>query len=295
MRVTDRLMYERSNRDLGRARSALDEAREAVATGRRVNHPGDDPGVAGAIAAFGISSQRFEALARSTQAAADELGAADAALSTVSNVLARAQEIAVQFANGTYTAEQRAAGALEATALLGTAVGALNTRYANRYVFGGFQDDEAPFDAAGNYLGDGGLRQIEIAPDVLQPTSIRVDVVVKGTAPDGVDVLATLATLQVALASNNVAGIRGALTDLDRSGTQIAKGQAELGVAMNTLDAATQAATLASDDEKTALVRLSETDLADGAVRLAQAQHALEATMAATSQSLKLTLLDYLR
>lgn len=294
MRVTDRLMFERSSRELGRGRSVLDAAREAVATGRRVNHPGDDPGVAGAIAAFGVSSQRLEAIARSTQAAADELGAADAALAAVSNVLARAQELAVQFSNGTYTAEQRAAGALEAGALLGSAVAALNARYANRYVFGGFKDDQPPFDAAGNYSGDGGLRQVEVAPDVLQPTSIRVDVAVKGTA-GGVDVLGTLAALQAALASNDVAGVRATLPSLDRAGTQLSTGQAELGVAMNTLDATTEAARLASDDEKTALVRLSETDLADGALRLAQAQHALEASMAATTQSLKLSLLDYLR
>jgi len=295
MRVTDRLVYERSTRDLARARSALDAARESVVTGRRVAHPGDDPAAAGAIAAFGISSQRLDALAPSAQAAADELGAADAALRGVSNALARAQELAVQLSNDTYGPEQRAAGALEAEALLATAVAALNTRYANRYVFGGFQDDAPPFDAAGNYSGDAGVRTLEVAPGVFQATSVRADVAVKGAAPGGVDTLATLGALRAALASNDVAAIRTAMAGLERSVTQLATGQAELGLAMGALDATSEAARLAADDERTALVRLSETDLADGAIQLAQAQHALEASMAATAQSLKLTLLDYLR
>ena len=54
MRVTDRLVFERSSRNLGAGRSALDAALGAVSTGRRVNHPGDDPAAAGAISAFGV-------------------------------------------------------------------------------------------------------------------------------------------------------------------------------------------------------------------------------------------------
>ena len=293
MRVTDRLMFERSSRDLGRARSALDAARDAVTTGRRVSHPGDDPAAAGAVAALGISSRRAEAVARSAEAAVGELDAADAALGTVSNALARAQELAVQFSNGTYTADQRAAGALEVEALFGTAVAALNARHANRYVFGGFADGAAPFDAAGTYLG-GGVRQLELAPGVLQATSVRADVAIKG-AGGGVDVLATLAALRTALATNDAAAIRGSLGDLDRSVTQVSTGRAEVGVMMSALDAASAAGRLAADAEKAALARLSETDLVDGAIRLAQAQHALEAAMAATSKSLELSLLDHLR
>ena len=294
MRVTDRLIYERSSRELGRARTDLDVARQAVSTGRRVNHPGDDPGTAGSIAAFVISRQRAEALGRTAKAAAEELTGADGALATVSNALARAQELAVQFSNDTYTAAQRTAGALEVDAVIGTIVAALNTKYGNRYVFGGFKDDAPPFDVAGNYAGDSGVRQVEIAPGVLQATSLRAEVAFRGDG-GGVNVLAMLGSLRGALQSNDVAGVRSSLTDLDRSVTQVSTARAEVGVAMATLDAASEAARLAALDEESTLVRLSETDLATGAIQLAQAQNALEASMAATAQSIKVTLLDYLR
>lgn len=295
MRVTDRLMFERSSRDLARARTALDAAQQAVSSGRRVNHPGDDPAVAGAIAAFGISAQRSEALSRTTASAADELGAADVSLERVGNALSRARELAVRFANDTYTADQRAMGAVEAKGLLADTVAALNSRYANRYVFGGFKDDAPPFGAAGNYLGDSGVRQVEIAPGVFQPTSVRADVAIKGAAPGGVDVTGALAALEAALSANDLAGLQATLDVLDQSMSQIAAARAEVGVSMNALDTANAAAKLASEEEKAALVRLSETDVVEGSLRLAQAQNALEVSMAATAQGLRLSLLDYLR
>jgi flagellin-like hook-associated protein FlgL len=110
-----------------------------------------------------------------------------------------------------------------------------------------------------------------------------------------VDLLGTLTALEAALAANDVAGVRASLGGLERSVAQVASARAELGVSMGSLDTANAAAELAADEEKVALVRTSETDLAEASLRLAQAQSALEASMAATAQVLKLSLLDFLR
>ena len=63
----------------------------------------------------------------------------------------------------------------------------MNTQVAGRYIFGGTKDSAPPFDASGNYVGDGNVRQIEIAPGLLQASSIRADVALKGTG-GGIDV-----------------------------------------------------------------------------------------------------------
>jgi flagellar hook-associated protein 3 FlgL len=294
VRVTDRMMFDRSSRDVGRAREATQGAQELLVSGRRVTHPGDDAGVAGTLAGFQLANARAEALSRSADLAANELGAADGALEGVVNALSRARELAVQFANDTYPAEQRAIGAVEVRALLQTAIGALNARHGNRWIFGGNRDDAAPFDSSGNYLGDAGVRRIEVAPGVLQETSIRADVAVKG-AGGGVDVLRTLQDLAAALDSNDAGAVRGALDPLDRSLTQVATARAETGVAVVALEAASAAARLATDDGKARIARIADVDLPEAAIRLAQAQSALEASMSSAAQGFKLTLLDYLR
>jgi flagellar hook-associated protein 3 FlgL len=297
VRITDRMIYDRSSLDIARAREATDTAQELVSSGRRVTQPGDDPTVAGVIAAFQVSSARNAALARSADLAAQELGAADGALSTVGNVLARARELAVQFASDAYPADQRTAGATEVGALLQTAIASLNAKFGNRYVLGGRLDGAPPFDATGAYHGDTGpaaVRQVEVAPGVLQDASIRADVAVQG-ANGGVDVLATLKSLQAALAANDVTGVRNALDPLDGSIAQIANARAEGGVAADALAAASQAGKMAAEDGQVQISHLADVDLPEASVRLAQAQTALQASMSAAAQSFRLTLLDYLK
>jgi flagellar hook-associated protein 3 FlgL len=296
VRVTDRLVFDRSAREMGRAREASEEARALVTSGRRVTHPGDDPAVAGALAAFQLSSARNAAMARSSDLAARELQSADGALATVGNALSRARELAVQLASDGYPADQRTAGAAEAGSLVTAAVAALNVRYGNRWIFGGTQDDAPPFAADGTYVGAAGAagaRQVEIAPGVLQTAAVRSDVALRGDG-GGVDVLGTLRALQTALAANDVAGVRAALTPLDRSISQVATARAEAGVAMDAIGAAGEAAKIAAEDEQVQLAQLSEVGLPEASTRLAQAQAALEASMAAAAQSFRLSLLDYL-
>jgi flagellar hook-associated protein 3 FlgL len=203
----------------------------------------------------------------------------------------------MQFASDGYAADQRAMGAREVGTLVTSAIAALNTRYGNRWLFGGAEDDAPPFAADGTYLGAVGAaaaRQVEIAPGVKQDASVRSDVAIRGDG-GGVDLIGTLKALQAALASNDVAGVRAALTPLDGAIGQVAIARSEAGVAMDAIATAGEAAKIAAEDEQVQLAQLSEVGLPEASTRLAQAQSALEASMSAAAQSFRITLLDYLR
>ena len=294
MRVTDRLIFEGGAATLGRVREQALSAQQAASTGLRVEHPGDDPVAAGLVTGQIMAQQRFNAMADSAGRASDELSSVDGALGSIATWLARAQELAVQFSNSTYDAGQRAAGAAEVTGIINDVVAQLNLRVGNRYVFGGNRDDAPPFDVTGNYAGDDGVRQVEVAPGVLQAASVRADVAVKGAA-GGVDVLATLQALQTALASDDPAGVADTLPTLGDSVKQIGTARSEAGTAMNAFDAAVTASKLAGSDAQKQISKLTEVDEIDAATQLALAQRSLEASLAATAQGFKLSLLDYLR
>ena len=49
MRVTDRMLYDRTARDGGAARSRLEAAIATASNGQRLVHPGDDPAGAGLV------------------------------------------------------------------------------------------------------------------------------------------------------------------------------------------------------------------------------------------------------
>jgi flagellar hook-associated protein 3 FlgL len=163
-----------------------------------------------------------------------------------------------------------------------------------RYLMGGTLDGQPPFDAAGAYGGDGNLRQVEMAPGVLQDASIRADVAVKGVG-GGVDLFATLASLQTALATNDQAGVAAALTPLATSTDQVSVARSQVGIAMNTFDTAVSANQALGDAAKAQASHLTDADAIQANTTLALAQRALEASLTATASSFKFTLLDYLK
>ncbi|GAO04639.1 flagellar biosynthesis protein FlgL [Anaeromyxobacter sp. PSR-1] len=294
MRVTDRMTFDRAAREGGQARARLDRAVAQASSGVRVVHPGDDPGAASRVAAERVKARRMEAVATATGRASDELAAVDAALGEVANGLARAQELAAKFASAPYDAAQRATGAREVRGLLASAVASLGVKVGNRYLLGGFRDGAPPFDASGAYLGDAGVREVELAPGVRQPAGVRADVAIAG-AGGGVDVLATLAALASALDADDPEAIRATLSPLARGTDQLSSARGAAGAAMAALDAATRAGQAARDDARAAIGKLADADPIAAASELALAQRALDAALTATAKGFQLTLLDRLR
>lgn len=294
MRVTDRMLYDRANRDGGAARTRLEAAIGVASTGQRLVHPGDDPAGAGLVTLHQAAAARAESIMGAAQAAADELAAVDTALNELTNVMARAREMAVQFATDAYTAPQRAAAATEAQSLVDRAVAALNTRVGHRYVLGGTADGAPPFDAVGNYFGNANVRQLEVAPGVLETTSVRGDKAVKGAA-GGVDFFATMRTLITSLQGNSGAGVQSTITAFATLTDQVAVERTQAGNAMAIFDAAAEANRAARDDATALAAHLTDADIIEANSALALAQRALEASLTATASGFKLTLLNYLK
>jgi len=294
MRVTDRLIFERANFTTARARAEMDEAGRQAAGSSKIEHPGQDPAGAAAIVAGRAQLDRFASIARTSSRAFDELGQADAALGEVGAILARAQQLAIQGANAATSPTGRASSAVEIEAMILGVASALNLRVGNRYIFGGDQDHAPPFAMDGSYLGDTGVRNLEVAPGVLLDTSLRTEEVIKG-AGGGVDVFALLRTLADALAADDVPGIQGVLDGLVVAIDQVASGRTQAGGLMNVLQSATDAAKAGEDAAKLEISRHADPDPVEAATRLALAQHALDAALTIASQSFRLTLLDKLR
>ncbi len=294
MRVTDMMTYSNAMASSGRARDNVDAASEETSSGLRLVHPGDDPGAAGQVVAHSLSKSRLTAIVSGATAAGDELRTADGALQTVNNAIQRAQELAVQMSNDTLNAAGRSAGAAEIGNLLQEVVSVMNTKQGNRYLFGGNLDDKPPFDPSGAYSGDAGVRRIEVAPGVTQAVSIRADIAIKGVG-GGVDVLATMQKLQTALQANDTSGVQGTIDALSKSNDQVSLARTGAGVSMNALDATVAAGTIARDGETKQISHLQDADVVDSTTKLALAQHALEASLSASAQSFKFSLMDFIK
>ena len=294
MRVTEKMIFEGTLATLGTSRNNLAEAQDELSSGKRVQAPGDDPAAAALVVRHRVEQSRLDAIGTTAQRAADELNAADSALDGVDNLLARAQQLATQLGNDTYGAEDRASAATEVDGLFSQAVELLNTRYAGRYLFGGFQDASPPFDATGAYHGDNGVRQVEIAPGLFEDASVRADTTITG-AGGGANLLTTLTDLANAMRANDGTAIRATLGSFDQVGNQIATARTRAGTAVNVFQGAVDQCGQGSDQEKVLIGKLADADVLDASTRLSAAQTSLDATLTAAAKTFQLSLVDYLK
>jgi flagellar hook-associated protein 3 FlgL len=293
MRVTEKMIFENSIAQTGKSRENLSEAQNEVASGTRVQHPGDDPVAAALSVGHTVDKARFTAVGLSAQKAADELNAADTALDGITTVANRAQVIATQFGNDSYSAVDRATAAVEVNGLFQETVSLLNTTYGGRYIFGGFKDNAVPFDATGAYQGDSNVRTVEVAPGLYQAASLDANAIVKG-ADGGVDLLQTMTDLSKALQNNDGTGIRAGIDKLNSSINQLAAGRTQAGMAQDAFQTAVTTAQTAASNETVTIGKLLDADILDASTRLASAQYALNATLTASAKTLGMSLADKL-
>lgn len=293
MRISDAHLYQLANSRIMNARTASVEAGDQVSTGIRVAHSWDDAGASGLISRHADQRARQGAIFSAAGHASDELVAVDGALDQVTTSLTRAHELAVQLSNDTYSAADRSNGAAEIQQLFTAVVSQLNLRFGDRYVFGGMKDGAPPFDATGTYLGDANVRQVEIAPGIMQGASLRADQALKGVG-GGVDVLAELTNLSTALTTNNGANIRAAVQSLDDGLKQVSNLRSRGGAMMNVFDVAANTAKSFRDSAQDARSSLEDVDFFEASTRYAATQRALEASMSVAAQQFKLSLLDKL-
>lgn len=286
-------MYESNGSALAKSRERQVKASDELSSGIRVAHPWEDPAAAGLSVEYDGNVRTYQNIGTSLQRASDELNTADGGLGDVGELLSRARELATQMSNDTYNPAERANAAKEVDGLFQSAITTLNRQVGGRYIFGGFLDGAPPFDATGNYVGDTGVRQVEVGPNVWYDASVRADVAIKGVG-GGVDALATLTTLSAALTANDATAIRGTLDSLASAISQVAQARSLAGTQQNVFDTAYTAVRGAQDDQSVALAREVEANPFDAASRLALSERALEATIEATARIGKLSLLGKL-
>ncbi len=128
-------------------RNKLEQVRGEISSGIKVSNPSDDPGRSGTIVNLQAVSQRVDKHLQRVGAAKDLLQIQEQTVNSSNDVLIRAQELAAQAANGTYTPEVRAQMSEEIFQLREQLVSLANTKHNGVYIYGGTDDGDQPFDA----------------------------------------------------------------------------------------------------------------------------------------------------
>lgn len=172
-RVTDKMMYDKGASAISHTRRKLANAQEKASSGRNINKPSDDP--VGEMKVLGLQSdlKRNEQLQKNITSVKTVLSVTESNLGELSDLIARAKELAITMSNGVNQSPETLVSAnQEVEQLLLRAVQVGNARVGNSYIFGGYQTDKPPFDKNGNYYGDAGIVEVEVNPGQLIATNL---------------------------------------------------------------------------------------------------------------------------
>lgn len=278
MRVTDSMLSELTRTGLANARERASNAQRVASSGLRVEKPSDDPTAAAVGRRHANETARIDAMLETADVGAFALAVVDDTFAHMSDLAARAKELAVQAANDTLSAADRAGIATEIASVREAMLAAANTRVDGKYVLGGLREDAPPFDAAGAFTGDRSVREVEVAPGMRVATSVPAGEVLAPVT--GVDVLASLGRLEASLRANDVAGIRTGIDEIGGAEEQILSARAEVGASTQRLDQARALATRMRDASNEARSGAVEADAFDALSELARAQGVLEQAVA---------------
>ena len=265
MRVTQQMLHQNSVRNMNQNLSRFEKTNSQVSTGKMIERPSDNPNGVSQAMSMKSSIAANEQYARNTDEAKLWLDETDQTISSMTSVMQRVRELAVQGSNGTATDSDRAVIASELEELT-----AQMSQFADAKVNG-----QALFGADKNFtIGDGfSIKANATSAEVLG------------------DTLAVLENLTTAMRAGS--GID--LDAIDGSMERMLGAQADIGARTNRVEATENRLKDHTFELKTAVSKIEDVDYAEAIIRLKSEESIYQASLSASSKIIQQSLMDFLR
>jgi len=280
------------------------QTQQQLSSGYAVSSAADDPADTNALVDLGSSLAAAQAYQSNLGGVQAEASAADTALSSAINLVQSAQSIAAQGASSTATPAERQAFAVQVQGIQQQLVSLANTNVAGRFIFGGDQDQTAPYQYdASSATGVDALTTASSTRAIVNPAgqtvyqSLTASTIFDpstGGTPTANNTFAALQSLQTALAANDTAGVATALSSLGSASSWLNQQQVYYGASEQRLagEQTTVAGQITSIQANISTLR--DANVAQDATDLTQESTSQQAALAAQAEIPQKSLFDYL-
>ena len=169
MRISTIHIFNLANKSMAEANQAINKTQEQISTGKRVLSAADDPVAASRIQQLNNNLASLEQYNKNITLAENNLGIEEESLNSVSNLVRRLEELAVQAGNtAVLSVPEYQALASEVSTRLDELLNLANTQNANGdFIFSGYQSDQPAFsgDQINGYQFEGDEGQFFIKVD----------------------------------------------------------------------------------------------------------------------------------
>lgn len=301
---------------------------------KSITKPSDNP--VGNVEAMALETSMKDnnQYARNADYALLHLNATEKSLEQLSDIILKAKEIAIAQSSDFYDENIRKNVANEIIQLRNQALAIGNRRIGSRYIFSGFNTLERPFSEAGEYSGDKGHINVEIAKDFFVPINLHGEEVfytlddlkdrhthpleelkpqdpsdpesgrlkinrelasVEDTFHDRSNIVAQLSTLINALENDDPQVIRVLLEKFDDTTTRLITLRTKIGAITNSVEQTKSNIESENIDQATRRSKLVDADIAEIFSDLNKEQYILKAAYKSSQNLLNTNLLQFLR
>ena len=287
--------------------SNLTQTQAQLAQGKQIINASDAPNQAATIQRMKSILSRQESYQSSLNTVKARLQGEDSTLQSVSELLIRAKEVAVQGANDTLNTGDRKALANEMQSLRDQMLSLANTRDSNgNFLFAGSRVKQPAFAETANgspvYMGDqtrmnvrvGDQQNIPInrtGTDAFVPVA-RMD---KDGTTVGVGFFQVLDNLIAGLNTANGSDIRRGAGELDNLQQGLSLAHAQVGTNLNMVDQQTAIIEDTTLNLKSTLSSIEDLDYASAITKMNQQMLSLEAAQASFAKVSQLNLFNYIK
>jgi len=294
MRVSTNQFYRVNAEQMQSTQSKVAEIQAKLGSGKQMLHPSEDPGKANLISGLVSAKERQEVYSKNVDAGETRLTAESAVIESMTSIMQRVTQLAVQSSNDTLGISDRDVIATEIKALRDELLNLSNTQdLSGSYIFSGNKTGSPAFveDANGvvNYNGDYGRMEINVS-DV---RSIAINTL--GPELFSAADFAALDDLVADLRANNGAGVRTRLDNVNSINDRLINSYGAMAgrlAAMESQRNVIDETTLRIDE---LLIRENDLDYAEAVTDLSKESVALQALQASFAKIAQLSLFNFIR
>ena len=307
MKISTNLMFDRAAKQMTSSQTNLAKSQAQLAQGKQIINPSDAPDQASTVQRLKSILSRQDSYQTALNTVQSRLQGEDSTLSSVSDLLIRAKEIAVQANNDTLSPDNRKALGVELQGLRDQMLSLANTRDSSgNFLFGGSKVTQAPFiSVAGGspqYAGDQTRMSVMVGENRSMPinrTGTDAFVPVNRTMPDGttqgVGFFNVMDDLIKGVNTSDRPKMQGGLGELDTLLGGLSMARANIGSGLKGIDQQTGVIEDTILNLKTTLSSVEDLDYATAITKMNQQMLSLEAAQSSFAKISQLNLFNYIK
>ena len=310
LRVTNSTIYDRITTQLAQQQTRLALTQEKLTTGRNFLRPSDAPDQVAALDRLESSVRETEQFTSNVERIKDKLNFQELSINSIHEELIRAKELLIQGANGTMDANLRLSMAIELESIYESVAAIGNQKDIDgSYLFGGYKQDNPPFDVNANpldpnigfngmYKGDDEVQVIGIDRSYMLSVGMPGSQLFSGfedSSGNKTDLFSSLKKAINAFKSNDLGEIQNSIDAVGNASTHVNIKLTQIGSRMKVVE---NQLTVLSDRSATlesTISQVEDLDYVSAITDLKNQSLALQAGQQSFAQISNLSLFNYIR